>query len=51
MPAQDQTNRNSGNSYLMLFNKAQENFDQVCVEHRNNAFCKKVRRKQNKAVK
>lgn len=47
MPLPLQTNTSSGNSYLELFHKAQDNFSQVCEEYKESQLCKKGRRRQN----
>jgi hypothetical protein len=47
MGNQLQNNMNSGNSYLQLFHKAQDNFTQVCEEYKATRLCKKNRHKQN----
>ena len=48
MPVQLQTNINLTNSYLQLFHKAQDNFNQVCEEFKESQLCKKSRRRQNR---
>ena len=48
MPIQLQTNTNPANSYLQLFHKAQDNFNQVCEEFKESQLCKKSRRRQNR---
>lgn len=48
MPIQLQTNTNPANSYLPLFHKAQDNFNQVCEEFKESQLCKKSRRRQNR---
>ena len=50
MPIQLQNNLNSGNSYLQLFHKAQDNFNQVCEEYKESQLCKKSRRRQPETI-
>jgi len=51
MPHGNQINMSSANSYLFLFNKAQENLNQVCEENKYTPFCKKIRKQQNRLPK
>lgn len=48
MPHGNKINMSSANSYLFLFNKAQENLNQVCEENKYTSFCKKIRKQQNR---
>ena len=38
---------NSENSYLQLFDKAQDNFALICKEYKDTPFCKRTKRRQN----
>jgi hypothetical protein len=43
-----QEHMDSGNSYLLLFYKAQQNLTLVCEEYKGTPLCKKGRRKPGK---
>lgn len=36
---------NSGNSYLQLFDKAQDNFALICKEYKDSPMCKRTKRR------
>ena len=43
-----QEHMDSGNSYLQLFYKAQQNLTLVCEEYKGTPLCKKAKRKPGK---